>query len=78
MSLKIEQRLLDIEFTEFVPRIFATGVYLVPVKIKVGKTEKWVWVAEEFSDDTYYDGKLISPILISDEKESLITKEDDG
>ena len=77
MSLKIEQRQLNKQFTEFEPKIYATGVYLVPMKINISGEEKWIWVAEEFNDDTYFDGKNISVRLISDTIEDLIVEDDD-
>jgi len=60
MSLKIEQRIIENQITEFEPRIYSTGVHLVPMKVKLGGKENFVWVADEFDDDTYFDDKLIS------------------
>lgn len=57
MSLKAEQRLDENQFTEFTPKIYSTGVYLVPMKIE----NRYVWVAEEFDNDSYFEGKNISP-----------------
>ncbi|MDI6804089.1 MAG: hypothetical protein QME58_09615 [Bacteroidota bacterium] len=73
MGLKIEQRILNNEFTEFQPKIFSTGVHLVPMKINVEGKEKFIWVAEEFEDDTFLDGKIIIPRLISNNMEGLLT-----
>ena len=74
MGLKIEQRLLNNEFTEDEPKIFSTGVYLVPMKIKVEGKEKFIWVAEEFEDDTSLNGKNISVRVISNNIEELLNK----
>ena len=74
MSLKIEQRIAGNEFTEFEPRIYSTGVYLVPMKVKVNGKEKFIWVADEFNDDTYFDGKNISPRLFSDNIEEMFVE----
>jgi hypothetical protein len=57
MSLKAEQRLDENQFTEFTPKIYATGVYLVPMKVE----NRYVWVAEEFDNDSWFDGENISP-----------------
>ncbi|PIU83364.1 MAG: hypothetical protein COS68_04460 [Elusimicrobia bacterium CG06_land_8_20_14_3_00_38_11] len=74
MGLKIEQRLLNNEFTEDEPKIFSTGVYLVPMKIKVEGKEKFIWVAEEFEDDTSLNEKNISVRVISNNIEELFNK----
>ncbi len=71
MSLKTEQQLEDHQFTEFSPRIYATGVYLVPMAIIVNGIEKWVWVADEFESDTYLD-ELVCPNIIADTKGELL------
>jgi hypothetical protein len=74
MSLKIEQRLGNLKFTEMKPKIYTTGAFLVPMKIKVGDNERFVWVVEEFREDTYLDGNLRSPILYSDNPQTLLQK----
>lgn len=74
MGLKIEQRILNNKFTEFQPKIFSTGVHLVPMKINVEGKEKFIWVAEEFEDDTFLDGKKFIPRLISNNIEELLTE----
>ncbi|PIY03195.1 MAG: hypothetical protein COZ21_10210, partial [Bacteroidetes bacterium CG_4_10_14_3_um_filter_31_20] len=56
---------------EFEPRIYSTGVHLVPMKVKLGGKENFVWVVDEFDDDTYFDDKLISPQVISDKIDEL-------
>ena len=71
MSLKIEQRIIRNQITEFEPRIYSTGVHLVPMKVELGGKENFVWVADEFDDDTYFDDKLISPRVISDKIDEL-------
>jgi len=71
MSLKIEQRIIRNQITEFEPRIYSTGVHLVPMKVKLGGKENFVWVVDEFDDDTYFDDKLISPQVISDKIDEL-------
>lgn len=71
MSLKIEQRIIGYQITEFEPRIYSTGVNLVPMKVELNGKEKFIWVADEFDDDTYIDAKLISPRIISDKIDEL-------
>ncbi|MDR1653833.1 MAG: hypothetical protein LBS01_09370 [Prevotellaceae bacterium] len=72
MSLKIEQKLSNREFVETEPRISTDGVILVPMKIKIGKNYKYVWIADEFFGDTYLYGKSVTPNLIVDKKENLL------
>ena len=72
MSLKIEQILSSFQFTERQPRINSTGVYLVPMKIQVNKTSKFIWVADEFTDDTFdSEGNNISTKVIADSIDDL-------
>jgi len=71
MSLKVEQRLVENQITEFEPRIYSSGVYLVPMKVELNGKEKFIWVADEFNDDTFYDGELISPKLLANKIEGL-------
>jgi hypothetical protein len=71
MSLKIEQRISGEQITEFFPRIFSIGVHLIPMKIIENDTEKFIWVADEFSEDTYLDGAIVSPNVIADKIEEL-------
>lgn len=74
MSLKAEQRLLNHQFTEFEPKIYVTGASLVPMEIEMKGTKKFVWVAEEFNDDSFLDGSAISPKLIANSIDDLINK----
>jgi hypothetical protein len=71
MSLKVEQRLSGEQITEFFPKIFSTGVHLIPMKIIEKDKEKFIWVANEFTEDTYLDGDIVSPNIIADKIETL-------
>lgn len=42
-------------------KIFATGVFLQPVKCTINNTEQWRWIAVGFEDDSFYDGEIINP-----------------
>ena len=61
MSLKTEQRLNNGQFTEFAPRIYSTGVHLVPMELLINGVKQFIWVADDFNGETYLNGKLISP-----------------
>lgn len=72
MSLNVEQRLDDFFFTESEPRIYTTGAHLVPMEIRRGNKIRYVWVVDEFDDDTYFDGDICSPNLYSNTIENLL------
>ncbi len=72
MSLRIEQRLDNEFFTETGPRIYTTGAHIVPMKIKIGQKQRYVWVVDEFKDDSYdEDGNICSPVVYSKKREDL-------
>lgn len=75
MSLKIEQRLADDQFTETEPRIYSTGVFLVPMRIILNGIEKWVWIADMFENDTFVCGKTCIPNVLAGTKQELLTDE---
>ena len=79
MSLKIEQRLDNFFFTESEPRIFSTGVYLVPMEIRKGMEKKYVWVVDQFQDDTYSspDGSHCSTKVYAKTIKELLNNSDD-
>lgn len=74
MTLKVEQRLDEKFFTECVPRIYSTGVYLVPIRLKTCKGEdRFVWVVDQFEDESFDEnGESCSPIVYSCKKEFLL------
>ncbi len=72
MSLRIEQKLDNTFFTETGTRIYTTGAHIVPMRIKIGKKQRYVWVVGEFKDDSYLDGKLCSPVVYTDRLENLL------
>lgn len=53
-------------------KIFATGVFLQPVKCIINNTEQWRWIAVGFEDDSYFDGKIINPVEYAEEIKDLI------
>ena len=73
MSSKIEQILDGHTFTESEPRIFSTGVFLVPMEVIINGKAKYVWVVDEFADDTYDDdGDFCSPNIYANSKDCLL------
>ncbi len=73
MSLKIEQKLDENTFTESCPRIFTTGAFLVPMELTQNRKKRFIWVVDEFIDDTYNDdGVITSPNLYSHSKDCLL------
>ena len=72
MSLKVEQILSNVQFVEKQPRIYSDGVFLVPMKIQIDGKSKFIWVADEFNDDTFdVNGNNISPRVIADSIDDL-------
>lgn len=71
MNLKTEQILLNDKITESEPKIYTTGAYLVPIKVIIQGKEKFLWVVDEFNDDTYLQGSLISPNIIANKRSEL-------
>ena len=75
MSLKEEQILRNYYLTEKQPQIYSTGVYLVLMKISMRGIDQFIWVADEFSDDSFDDeGDLIDPFIISNALERMYKK----
>ncbi len=73
MSLKIEQRLKNNFFTEENPKVYTTGAFLVPMEVTIDGEKQYVWVVNEFNDDTYdEDGKICSPAICTTQKKNLI------
>ena len=72
MSLQIEQKLRNYHFTKKEPKIYATGVYLVPMKIQIHGIDQFIWVADDFKNDAFDEnGNLICPHIISNERERM-------
>ncbi|MBS4028068.1 MAG: hypothetical protein KGZ58_05450 [Ignavibacteriales bacterium] len=77
MNLKTEQLLDNFSFTEKEPRLYSTGVHLVPLEIEKENGKRFVWVVDEFDDETYDgNGDLITPREYADSVERLIQKEE--
>lgn len=74
MNLKVEQILLGQTITENKPVIYSTGVFLRPLEVQINGNIHFVWVADVFDDDTFFDGESISPRVISDTIDELFTK----
>ena len=74
MSLIIEQKLDNAFFTETGTRIYTTGAYLVPMEITLNGEKQYVWVVDEFKDDSYdEDGKICSPVIYSTKKKGVLS-----
>ena len=72
MSLKVEQRLLNCQVTDFEPTIYTTGAYLIPLKVVFKGIEKYIWVVNEIDNDCFFDGKNCIVNVIADNKKDLI------
>lgn len=58
-------------------KIYATGVFLQPVKCVINNKEQWRWVAVGFEDETYFDGNFINVFDYSDTFEGLFAQEEE-
>lgn len=58
-------------------KIFATGVFLQPVKCSINGIEQWRWVAVNFEDDSFFDGEIINPIEYADDINELVVNSEE-
>jgi hypothetical protein len=55
-----------------IDKIFATGIFLQPVKCTINNVEQLRWVAVGFEDDSFYDGEIINPNEYAENVNDLI------
>lgn len=53
-------------------RIFATGVFLQPVKCTINGIQQWRWIAVGFEDDSFYNGEIIDPNEYADNISDMV------
>ena len=54
-------------------KIFTTGAFLQPMKIKdVNGNDYWIWAVEKFEDTSYYDGYECNPLTAAKRAEDLL------
>ena len=61
-------------------KIFTTGSYLQPMKIKdVNGNDFWIWAVSEFIDDSFKNGEVYNPKETAGSLDDLLidTTEDD-
>lgn len=58
-------------------KIFATGVFLQPVKCTINNIEQWRWIAVGFEDDSFYEGKAINPNEYADNLSDMVIADTD-
>lgn len=75
MSLKVEQRLLGCQVSELEPRVYAQGVYLVPMQVAINGQKMWVWVADEFDEEVYFNSNNASANVLADTIKNLLNQE---
>ncbi|MDR2836335.1 MAG: hypothetical protein LBV69_09145 [Bacteroidales bacterium] len=67
MSLQIEQKLTDYQFNEKQPKIYSIDVSLVTMRISVKGKERFIWVADDFKDDSFdTEGNCVAIIKNND------------
>ncbi|OGI65632.1 hypothetical protein A3H53_00180 [Candidatus Nomurabacteria bacterium RIFCSPLOWO2_02_FULL_40_10] len=52
--------------------IFSTGVFLESVECIINGKKKWRWVATDFEDESFLNGKAINPFEYANKKEKLV------
>ncbi len=74
MTLRITQKLHEHTFTEIEPMVYTTGAYLSPMRIKINNKIRYVWVVDEYNDDTYVcpSGKGCSPRIFANSAKELL------
>ena len=54
-------------------KIFTTGAFLQPMKVKdVNGNDFWIWAVENFEDSCFYDGEEYNPSEIAGSLEELL------
>jgi hypothetical protein len=61
MSDSTEEYLKPVPVTKGSPMIYTTGAFISPTMRVIDGEEVWMWVVEEFTDDSYMDGKVCLP-----------------
>ena len=73
MSLLIEQCLDDNSIVKNELQIYTTGAKLVPLEISINNKKRYVWVVNEFRDDSFdTNGEICYPTEYGIEKNDLI------
>jgi hypothetical protein len=58
--------------------IYTNGAKLIPLKLTTMiNSESYIWVVDEFIDDSYLDGILVSPLAWSDNLNTLVNEDND-
>ena len=52
--------------------IFSTGVFLESIECVVNGKKQWRWMAVDFEDESFLNGKSINPIEYANKKEKLV------
>lgn len=54
-------------------QIYTTGAFLSPVKVG----EHWVWMVDQFEDDSFLDGDVYNPLESAASRDALILSDND-
>lgn len=57
-------------------RIYTTGAFLKAKNININGKDYWFWVVEEFTDDSFLDGKTCNPKEFAKNKDDLLIEND--
>lgn len=59
-------------------RIFTTGAFIVPVRVRINGIETWRWIVDSFEDDSFFDGEIFNPPEYANAFDKLFVFPDDG
>lgn len=51
--------------------IFTTGAFLKAVEVEINGIKQWRWVAEDFTDENFQDGKSVAVYTYADSLKNL-------
>ena len=52
--------------------IFSTGVFLESVECIIDGRKQWRWVAVNFEDESFINGKEVNPVEYANQEEKLM------
>ncbi len=73
-----EAPLKPVPVTKGRPMIYTTGAFISPTMRIIDGEEVWMWVVEEFTDDSYMDGKVCVPKEFAYSSDDLLKVDVEG
>lgn len=60
-----------------IDKIFATGVFLQPVKCTINEKQQWRWVAVGFEDESFFGDSVVDPVEYANNLEDMLNPTED-